>query len=70
MSDRLLLRLEVFWRFQKFLLLVGICAREILLMFYANFTGEWFFFQILCEFLERVYVYVRRVQTRSGKPVF
>ena len=26
--------------------------------------------KILCEFLERVYVYVRRVQTRSGKPVF
>ena len=36
------------WKFfcvsRSFWLLVGICAREILLMFYANFTGEWFFF--------------------------
>ena len=47
------------WKFfcvsRSFWLLVGICAREILLMFYANFTGEWFFFGNFWQLTEDVW---------------
>ena len=36
-------------------MLVGIGAREILLMFYANFTGEWFFFGNFGQLTEDVW---------------